>query len=70
MSSSGRRNCKIYRLAIFEPIENCTDFNDPSQYVCIRDYIPCKRNSDNKIGLYERINDVFYTNNKIYGPTE
>ena len=27
-----------------------------------RDFIPCYRNSDNEIGLYDTVNDVFYTN--------
>lgn len=30
--------------------------------VLIRDFIPCYRNSDNEIGLYDLVNDVFYTN--------
>ncbi len=28
----------------------------------IRDFIPCYRNSDNEVGLYDLVNDVFYTN--------
>ena len=28
----------------------------------IRDYIPCYRNSDNEVGLYDLVNDTFYTN--------
>lgn len=27
-----------------------------------RDFIPCYRNSDNEVGLYDLVNDVFYTN--------
>lgn len=30
--------------------------------VLIRHFIPCKRNSDNEVGLYDLVNDVFYTN--------
>lgn len=30
--------------------------------VLVRDYIPCYRNSDNEIGLYDLVNNVFYTN--------
>ena len=30
--------------------------------ILIRDYIPCYRKSDNKPGLYDLVNDVFYTN--------
>ena len=28
----------------------------------VRDFIPCYRNSDNEIGLYDLVNDIFYTN--------
>ena len=28
----------------------------------VRDYIPCYRNSDNEVGMYDYVNDVFYTN--------
>jgi hypothetical protein len=27
----------------------------------IRDFVPCTRDSDNKVGLYDVVNDVFYT---------
>lgn len=30
--------------------------------VLVRDFIPCYRNSDNEIGLYDLVNNVFYTN--------
>jgi hypothetical protein len=30
--------------------------------VLVRDFIPCYRNSDNVVGLYDIVNDVFYTN--------
>lgn len=29
----------------------------------VRDFIPCYRKSDNEIGLYDIVNNVFYTNN-------
>lgn len=29
----------------------------------IRDFVPCKRNYDNTIGLYDKVNDKFYQNN-------
>jgi len=41
---------KLYRLKI-------TDNN-----VVVRDFIPCYRNSDNEVGLYDIANNVFYTN--------
>ena len=28
----------------------------------IRDFVPCYRKADNAIGLYDTVNDVFYTN--------
>lgn len=28
----------------------------------VRDYIPCYRNSDNEVGMYDLVNNVFYTN--------
>lgn len=28
----------------------------------VRDFIPCYRNSDNEVGLYDLVNNVFYTN--------
>lgn len=28
----------------------------------VRDFIPCYRKSDGVIGLYDLVNDVFYTN--------
>lgn len=30
--------------------------------VLVRDFIPCYRNSDNEVGLYDIVNNVFYTN--------
>lgn len=33
------------------------------QDVLVRDFIPCYRNSDNEVGIYDLVNDTFYTNN-------
>ena len=44
-------NMKVYRLKIYEEDE------------LVREYVPCYRESDNEIGLYELVNNVFYTNN-------
>ena len=41
---------RIYRCRFYEGEE------------LIRDFIPCVRNSDNEIGMYDVVNDVFYTN--------
>lgn len=56
---SGRK-LKIYRMCMFEPTAGCNDYDDPTQYEIVRDYIPVMRNSDNVFGLYERITDTFY----------
>ena len=42
--------CQIYRAKIY----NGDDL--------IRDFVPAKRNADNEIGMYDMVNDVFYTN--------
>lgn len=40
----------------------------------VRDFIPCYRNSDNEVGLYDLVNDNFYTNQGsgafVYGETQ
>ena len=46
----GYTNAKIYYVKI---IENA---------ILIRNFIPCYRKQDNKPGLYDLVNDVFYTN--------
>ena len=45
-------------------------YSDMQLYACkiydndvlVRDFIPCYRNSDNEVGLYDLVNGVFYTN--------
>ena len=32
--------------------------------VLVRDFIPCYRNSDNEVGLYDLVNNLFYTNQR------
>ena len=44
-------NMKVYRLKLYE------------NNVLVRDYVPCYRTSDNEVGLYEVVNNVFYPNN-------
>ena len=44
-------NMKVFRLKLYE--------NDS----LVREYVPCYRTSDNEIGLYELVNNVFYPNN-------
>ena len=43
--------CRIYYCKIYNGSE-----------VLQRDFIPCYRKADNKPGLYDTVNDVFYTN--------
>ena len=63
-----------YNLALFGFANNSDNVADTSTYrlysfklydngVLIRDYVPCYRNSDNEVGLYDLVNNVFYTNN-------
>ena len=48
---NNRANCsKLFYCKMYE--------ND----ILIRDFIPCYRNSDNEVGLYDLVNNVFYTN--------
>ena len=46
------RNCtaKLYELKIYD------------DNILIRDFVPCYRKSDNEIGMYDLVNNVFYTN--------
>ena len=41
---------KLYHLILYD------------DSVAVRNFIPCYRKSDNEIGLYDTVNDVFYTN--------
>ena len=38
------------------------DFKIYESDVLVKHFIPCYRNSDNKVGLYDIVNNVFYTN--------
>ena len=48
------------------------EFNISENGTAVRDFVPCIRNSDNKPGMYDRANNVFYTNQGSgefkYGP--
>ena len=52
LGSSSDRYSKI-RFSKFEIIKN---------NIHVRDFVPAQRKSDNVIGLYDLVNDVFYTN--------
>ena len=49
---------------------NLIFYNSSKLYSCqmyyndilVRDFIPCYRNSDNEVGLYDLVNKIFYTN--------
>ena len=62
------RQVKIYRMCMFEPVANASDYDDPSEYEIVRDYIPVMRNSDGKFGLYERLTNTFYTSTIAAAP--
>jgi hypothetical protein len=49
-TAEAKFECKLYYFKIYA--------ND----VLIRDFKPCYRKSDNEVGLYDVVNDVFYTN--------
>ena len=40
----------------------CYYFNIYENNVLVRQFVPCYRKSDNEAGLYDLVNDVFYTN--------
>ena len=42
--------CKLYSMKLYE------------DSIIVRDFIPCYRKSDGEIGLYDLVNNVFYTN--------
>lgn len=44
---------RIYNVKIYDYLDNGN---------LIRDFIPVKRNSDDVLGMYDLVNDVFYTN--------
>jgi hypothetical protein len=46
-------NTGIYRMYYFKIYDNGT---------LVRDFVPVKRNSDNVIGLFDIVNNKFYTN--------
>ena len=50
MASKGLSSYKLYRFQIFEDGE------------LVKNLIPCYRKEDNEIGMYDLVNDIFYTN--------
>lgn len=46
-----RTTAKVYSIKIYN-----------NQNTLVRDYIPCYRKSDNEIGLYDLVNNIFYVN--------
>ena len=49
-STSVKANMKLYYCKIYD------------NNVLIRNFVPCYRNSDNEVGLYDLVNNVFYIN--------
>ena len=56
-----RRNSNVVSYMGYIPIKLYT-FKMYYEDVLVRDFIPCYRNSDNEVGLYDLVNNVFYTN--------
>lgn len=61
----------IYNIDVFSTSDGNTAYIALEQFhnlkvetnegVAVYDYVPCKRNSDNKVGLYDVVNNVFYS---------
>ena len=55
LNEAGRIESRVYIGRIY----NCKMWNNGT---LIRNMIPSKRNSDNKIGMYDLVNNIFYSN--------
>lgn len=63
-------NSNMYLLASHKKGVSLDNYASFELYYCkiwdngtlVRNMIPCYRNSDNKVGMYDMVNDVFYTN--------
>lgn len=61
----------IYNIDVFSTSDGNTAYIALEQFhnlkvetnegVAVYDYVPCKRNSDNKVGLYDVVNNAFYS---------
>lgn len=56
-----RNNASSVSVIAKAKIFNCQLY-DKNTNTLVRDFIPCYRKSDNVIGMYDLVNDVFYTN--------
>ena len=67
-TSTNTKNIYLFTLNMNgTPSEQCFigklyNFKIKENDVLTRDFIPCYRNSDNEVGLYDLVNNVFYTN--------
>lgn len=61
LSLFGRTNQSTVDLKSSFKLYRCKIVNKATN-ILVRDFIPCYRNSDNEIGLYDLVNDVFYEN--------
>ena len=59
-ASNSASNQKPYIDLASMRLYNAKYYNDND--ILIRNFIPCYRKSDNKVGLYDLVNNVFYTN--------
>ena len=63
---TNNRNCYIFSINNLTTVNNLVgklyNFQIYNGEQLVRDFIPCYRNPDNEVGLYDIVNDVFYTN--------
>lgn len=69
-SNYNNQSTKNFYLMGFNNVNNFAAGFRGKLYVCkiydnnilVRNFVPCYRNSDNEVGLYDLVNNVFYTN--------
>ena len=67
---NGSGNMYLFATKTYNATSTSYFSNNMRRYACkfyqngtlIRDFVPCIRNSDNKPGMYDRVNNTFYTN--------
>lgn len=60
--STGNSTIDIFRMANYFSSCKAKYYKFYDNDVLVRNFIPCYRKSDNVIGMYDLVNDVFYTN--------
>jgi hypothetical protein len=60
---AGRLSASVNTPIIFNSYDMYVyDFKIYENDILVKHYIPCYRNNDNEVGLYDIVNNVFYTN--------